>query len=927
MAKQIKKAEIALIDADRFPIESFRERLARKYGLDAVALSGPCEGLPLVDCVVNQLSKRWDRIKDRFAGNQQKINKLAIKLAESYMRKDDTEKCVKDLEALGYSKEASNGISSFLKAYAMDPAADMDMNNAMNAVEQDPMAGMDAPEADPMDDMGGDPMGGADPAAELQAPMGDEMPMEGGDMGGVAPADDGMGGGDTVTIELPMDVAQQVAQAVEQAEGGQDGGMGLAGEEPGLDAGFDGGGDLGMSGEEPGLDLEVVDMDGNGDPSEGMPGGDPHGDAEIVPGEPADGAADHEVETESAGMGGHDAGKCQACGHSMASEGNHGKETSAIETLLRGVQELTSHEGKEQSGEQSPPAHEKAEEKTINKMDNSLDKFKSEDKGGDDNGHDNGDGEEKSEKKDEAFAKAAMSAKMASLNMRKGHIRSQKSVIAESILRLGPEMSINNTDQLGGHDDKKLGDAKNKTPDEPKPISDGNVELEGYSAGEKKYQDGATMGHEEKFDAKPFDKGCSTGGKSSIMGKDESFPEGKPQVPAGSAPIGGEEWTGGDLSTKGTVIATITPQGVLVEANGKKFIAKAEIKQAMVEKIHAGLSKIAFNGDGRAYAEAAFMVIKQAEESGKVDNVTKIDTSKLEAEKFTNNADKKPEEGGAMTGKGSGGDYQNEGVTKTDTSKKEDEHFTNDGEKKADDDTTKAAAAKEIKTAKPVEEPKPIADGNLTTEGYSAGDKKFQDNKTLGHEEKFDAKTVDKSEVSKGSASEIGKDEEFPTGKPDVPAGGGKMGKEEWDGGDLSTKGTTIAENQSTKRQASAELESMKNEFVIREARLKAAGIYVADLLRHQEISESEYNKEVEKVAAMSVPAIQNLIAQAKLLRSRVAASAAVTHSAEKQEGKVAGLAIPIVVTASKNESSLKDRLVREFKLTRTLDQIDDMKK
>jgi hypothetical protein len=487
-------------------------------------------------------------------------------------------------------------------------------------------------------------------------------------------------------------------------------------------------------------------------------------------------------------------------------------------------------------------------------------------------------------------------------------------------------MAINNTDQLGGHDDKQLGNAKNKTPGEPKPIADGNLETEGYSAGDKKFQDGKTMGHEQAFDAKPFDKGSSTGGKASIMGKDESFPEGKPQVPAGSAPIGGEVWNGGDVNTKGTVIATITPKGVIVEANGKKFIAKATIKSTMVEKVAAGLSKIVYQGDGRKYAEAAFKVIKQAEESGKVDGVTKIDTGKLEDSTFTNDGEKKPDEGGAMTGKGKSSGSSEEGITKTDTSKKEDECFTNDGEKKADDETKKAAAAKEVKTAKPVEEPKPIADGNLETEGYSAGDKKFQDGKPKGHEEKFDAKTIDQSEVSKGSASLMGKDESLPEGKPDVPAGGGKMGQEEWDGGNVATKGTVIAENQSQKRNVSADAETPKNEYIIREARLKTASVYVADLLRHGEIRDDEFAKELEKVSAMSVPAIQNLIAQAKLLRSRVAAASAV-NSVEKSEGKVTGMSIPYVVTASKNETSLKDRLIAEFKLTKSLDQIDEMKR
>lgn len=868
MAKEVKKAEMALIDADKFPKESFRERLARKYGLDAVALSGPCEGQPLVDCIVNQLEKRWDRIRSRFAGNNNKALKLAVKLAESYMAKDDTEKCEKDLHSIGYQKEAASGIASYLKAYAMDSAADMDMDNSMDEVSAEPE--MDAPPGEAMGgddddsmDMNGD---GGDDAAPAPA---DAAPDMGGDMagdmdvGGAAPADEGMGA--TVSIELPAELVEQLTNAIVDQAGNGGADMG-GGDMPPM--GDDMGGDMGDSGiggapgADAGMAIEVID--------DSAPGGDLHGDAggdEIVPGEPAaDNGNVVEGEGEESMMGGggmqmanhgkpHGQGACEACGHKMASH---------------------------------DPMHEKKEHATIEKLDKNIDALKAH------------------EAKEHAYA-----------GMRSGHL---KKVAAESVLRLGPEMAINNTDQLGGHDDKKLGNAKEKGVEEPKPIADGNLETEGFSAGDKKFQDGGTMGREQKFDAKPFDKASATGGNASIMGKDEAYPEGKPQVPAGSSPIGGEVWQGGDLTTKGTVIATITPKGVVVEASGKKFLAKGEIKLAMVEKIEAGLKKIA-EADGRKFAEAAFKVIKEAEESGKVDGVTKIDTAKLESEKFTNDADKKPEEGGAMTGKGKAA--KSEDHPTTDTSKKEAEHFQNDADKKPEGEKKAAADEKETKLAKAVEEPKPIADGNLETEGYSAGDKKFQDNKTMGHEEKFDAKTIDKSEVSKGSASLMGKDESLPEGKPDVPAGGGKIGNEEWDGGDVSTKGTVIAENQSQNR-VSADDKAKTNEATIREARLKAASVYVADLLRHNDIREDEYSKELEKVAAMSVPAIHNLIAHTKQMRTRIVASAV---EAQKQEGKMAGLSIPVVITASKNETSLKDRLVSEFKLTKTLDQIDDMKK
>lgn len=857
MSKNQKQAEKALIDADKFPVESLRERLARRYGLDAVALSGPCEGQPLVECIVKQLEKRWDNIKSRFAGNvNDKVQKVATFLAESYMRKDDTDKCIKDLESLGYGKEAASGITNYLKAYAMGPAGNMEMEMAMDSATD--------PVADATPDMGGgdsDPMS-ATPSVDVVPDAGGEMPPVGDaapepagglpppDMGGDLGGDLGAGGdAGMVTIDIPMDVAQQIA---DQVNGGGD--MGA----PDM-----GGGDM-----PPGDDLsiEVVDVT-DGD----VPGGDLHGEGddgmgdveevgdEIVPGEPAGGSDDHMVEgndIEEASAGGH---KCSQCGH-------------------------------------LDQEHEKQEEKAMGNISKGLDQF------------------EKAEETE--HEKHESSEKKEAGNMRKGHLRR----VAEQVLKIGPEMSINNTDQLGGHDDKKLGTAKEKTVEEPKPLHDGNVETEGYSAGDKKYQDKATMGHEQAFDAKEFDKGSATGGKSSIMGKDESFPEGKPQVPAGSAPIGGEVWEGGNLATKGTVIATITPAGVLVEADGKKYIAKGTISKAMVPAIQAGLAKIQ-ETDGRKFASAAKALLV-AETSGKVDNVTKIDTSKLEAEKFTNDGDKKPAEGGAMTGKGKA--HKDEEHPTTDTSKKEAEHFQNDAEKKPEKD---AATGKGVKVAKPVEDPKPIADGNLDTEGYSAGDKKFQDGGTMGHEEKFDAKSVEKSDVSGGESSLIGKDEELPKGKPDVPAGGGKMGHEEFDGGNLKTKGTTIAENQAQNREAAGELQSKLNEAQVERQRLLAASVYVADLLRHGEITEADYTKELEKTAKMSVPMIQNLIASTRKTRERVVAAAARAAKVASSDPKSVGLTVPVVHTSEKHEQqlSLKERLVAAMKMTKDLDRLDEM--
>lgn len=953
MAKEIK-AERAFTDADGFPRESFRERLSRQYGIDSVALSGPCEGQNLVDCVVNQLERRWDRIKSRFAGSNDKAFKLAINIAESYRMKDDTEKCVKDLQSLGYNEAAAAGIATYLKAYSIEAANDAEIKTAMGEIYAEEPAGAmpadggfggDAAPA-PAGEMPMEPAGGEMPS-DIPPPIGGEEPMMDDGMGGEEPpmdmpGEEMPGEGGMVTIELPMELAEELKSAIETQTGGGDMG-GMPPEEGGA----------------PGLDIEVMDM-----PGEEVPGGDLHGDGieevtdEIVPGEPEAGLDEHHVEggEEKAMSGGgaempmmagsgHAPGKCKACGSEMASEGNG--EHSVIQDIAEAVHNLES--GEKHEGEESHETHEKREDKNIDSLEKDVNKLE-------DHESKEGSSAEKAENKEFGEkvyeASSAKAAKMASLNMRQGHLRTvgaQRPVkTAQEIARLGNPMKMNSTDQIGPHEGKELGNAKDKTPDAPKPVSEGNVELEGYSANDKKYQDGATMGHEQKFEAHKVEESEFTGGDKSLMGKDESFPKDKPTVPAGSAPIGGEVWTGGDLATKGTVIATIKPNGILVEVDGKKFLAKKDIKKEMVAKIEAGLAKIAFNGDGREFAKAALKVVKEAEESGKVDNVTKIDTSKLEGEKFTNDAEKKPVEGGAMTGKGKGEDYQNKDIVETNTSKLEKEKFTNDAEKKPEDAPKEAAVKAVVKTAeentprekdgpkdynkpvantgdKAVEAPKALEDGNVHPEGFTAGGDKFSDGKTLGHEQKFEAHKVEEKEYTGGDSSLQGKDESIPKDGPKVPAGKGHMGHEIWEGGDLSTKGTTIADNNSQKRQVSAEeaeLRAKLAEATVKEARMKAASIYVADALAHGDIREDQYIAEFEKVSAMSVPAIQSLIANTKQMRVRLAARA----EARKPEGKVAGLTLPYV-HASTNETSLKDQLIANFKLTRTLDQIDEMKK
>ena len=864
-----KKAERTLTDAGKFPSETCREKLARKWGEDAVALSGPCEGSKLADCVCTQLQQRWDKISERFAGDTGKVEKLAVKLAKSFMEKDDSDKCASDLQASGFDKQAAAGITDYLRAYAIGPATDEEIDGLMNQVSEE----------DGTDELGDIP--GEEAPAEVapESPEGIpgeepvdvpfetvEEPIEppaGGMEGLEAPGE--VPGEEMVTIEIPADVAKELVELIGQ-QVGEGGGIG-----EGLDLRAPEGDGLG--------DVEIVDDLGAEAPEgeiapEGAPAAEPAG----VPGEMPENQ-EPGVQT----VTGKPEEACATC--SAASPAAPAPAEKGCACAESGKPPVCQHEGHEEHEEHKEhdkhesPAHEKSETPAEEKKEHQF-------------------GEKKEEESEETkSAKEAM-------KMRTGHILR----VGETILKLGPEMHLNNTDQLGGHSNMQLGTAKEKAAEEPKALEDGNVKAEAYTANDSKFSDGKTMGKEQKFDPKSVDKGSVTGGNASLMGKDESYPKGGPSVPAGSSAIGGEPWTGGDVSTKGTVIAEfVEGKGLMVTAGGKKFLAPTKIVSVSKELVEA-IGNIKFDGDGKKFAQQALKLIRQAEKSGLVDGVTKTDTSKLEGSNFTNDAKKEPEEGGAQTEKGKAAPTD-KGVVKTDTSKLEAEKFTNDADKKPEDKA--AASDKEVKTAadKKVEEPKALENGNVKPEGYTANDSKFSDGKTMGHEQKFDPKEPGK--VSGGEASLMGKDESLPKGGPSVPAGGGKMGQEPWDGGDVSTKGTVIANDQAS------ETKKIKAEAELNMARLTAASVYVADLLRNGDIKDGEYKEALAKFAQMPVQAIQALARSTVEARARVAKTAA----ASSDSVKTAGCGIPIVVSSNDNEKTLKDKLVEMFKITKNLNE------
>ena len=165
---------------DKFPIESCIEKLSRRFGTNAVCLSGPDEGKSLAESVCNRLKKA-----DVYT------SKIAVKLADTWSDCDGDEECITHQVRSGYSLRQAAEVCSALKIavaegedFLTDELAGEDTFN-------------DTPDIDP------------------DVPVVEEDPF-GGDS-----IDDEMGGG-TVTLEIPVDVAEQLGEAVDVATGGGD---------------------------------------------------------------------------------------------------------------------------------------------------------------------------------------------------------------------------------------------------------------------------------------------------------------------------------------------------------------------------------------------------------------------------------------------------------------------------------------------------------------------------------------------------------------------------------------------------------------------------------------------------------------------------------------------------------------------------------
>ena len=163
---------------DSFPLETCIEKISRRYGENALALSGPCEGKPLADCVCNRLKS---------AGVY--TTGLSMKVASAWSDVDGDEECVTDQVRNGYTLRQAAAICGTLKVVVAQP-----------------------------EDLFTDEI--SDDFGEEEIPVEEEGAIE--EVTEDVDPFDGVDGG-TITIEIPKDVAQQLEDKLDAAIGGDEG--------------------------------------------------------------------------------------------------------------------------------------------------------------------------------------------------------------------------------------------------------------------------------------------------------------------------------------------------------------------------------------------------------------------------------------------------------------------------------------------------------------------------------------------------------------------------------------------------------------------------------------------------------------------------------------------------------------------------------
>src|ERR1035437_8118571 len=170
-----------------FPMANCVERIARRWGSNAVCTLGPCKGKPLPECVCKELAKYgFTSVK--------KMNKLA----EAMSQEDPMEKCLQDQLSKGY-KQAQAGIicNALKKKYATKE----DENIFLMAFANEP--GLTEEDTDIMNEKLTDEADIVNNAIADEGEIGDALPPVGEDA-------------KTVTIEIPVDAAIEMKEQLEE---------------------------------------------------------------------------------------------------------------------------------------------------------------------------------------------------------------------------------------------------------------------------------------------------------------------------------------------------------------------------------------------------------------------------------------------------------------------------------------------------------------------------------------------------------------------------------------------------------------------------------------------------------------------------------------------------------------------------------------
>lgn len=200
-ASSIKVANMIKTAAEsKFPRAMCIERVARKWGGNAVASFGPCKGKPLADCICGQLEK-LGLTKTRHME----------RLGTIYTQKDPMEECIEDqMKKRNYSKKQAESACNCLKK---EHSSEEDKNPFLAAFAEDIANGTEkiltAQDMGAINEVFTDEQPPVDNVSDSEEEIGDELPDVEVDVEEVPE--------ETVLIEVSKETAEELAGAAQSA--------------------------------------------------------------------------------------------------------------------------------------------------------------------------------------------------------------------------------------------------------------------------------------------------------------------------------------------------------------------------------------------------------------------------------------------------------------------------------------------------------------------------------------------------------------------------------------------------------------------------------------------------------------------------------------------------------------------------------------